>query len=158
MSTNFYLKRIPTEEETKKIVDKIKSEATPDNLKEILDDALYDATKASKCIHLGKRSCGWRFNWELWNNKYYECSLDSIREFVESQMRDGWSLVDEYGQKYTWDELMEEIDYNLNNGKYSDDPANIDTYGYHWGVLNEKKVVDKRTGIMLRFSRSEDFR
>lgn len=158
MSTNFYLKRIPTEEETKRIVDKIKSEATPQNIKGILDEALYDATEASKRIHLGKQSCGWRFNWELWNNQYYECSLDSIRDFVESRLNDGWSLVDEYGQKYSWDEFIKEIDHNLRNGKFSDDSSNIDTYGYHWGVQNEKKVVDKSTGITLRFSRSEDFR
>lgn len=158
MSTNFYLKRIPTEEETKRIVDKIKSEATTENLKNILDEALYEATEAAKSIHLGKRSGGWRFNWELWGNKYYQCSLDSIREFVESRMRDGWFIVDEYRNKYDWDGFIKEIEYNLKNGMFSDDPKNRDTYGYTWGVMNEVKVVDKNAGITLRFSRSEDFR
>ena len=158
MSTNFYLKRIPTEDEVKKIVDKIKSEATPDNVRYVLSDAIEEVDNIALEIHLGKRSGGWRFNWELWGNRYYQCSLDSIREFVESRMRDGWFIVDEYRNKYDWDGFIKEIEYNLNNGMFSDDPKNRDTYGYTWGVMNEVKVVDKNTGITLRFSRSEDFR
>ena len=158
MSTNFYLRRIPTEDEIKKIVDKIKSEATPDNIRYVLSDAIDEVDNTALEIHLGKRSGGWRFNWELWRNRYYQCSLDSIREFVESKVKDGWVIIDENGVKYDWDGFIEEIDYNLKNGIFSSDPKNRDTYGYSWGVMNEVKVVDKNTGITLRFSKSEDFR
>ena len=123
-----------------------------------MSDAIEEVDNTALEIHLGKRSGGWRFNWELWGNRYYQCSLDSIREFVESKVRDGWVIIDENGVKYDWDGFIEEIDYNLKNGIFSSDPKNIDTYGYSWGVMNEVKVVDKKTGITLRFSRSEDFR
>ena len=153
-----HLRRIPTEDEIKKIVDKIKSEATPDNIRYVLSDAIEEVDNTVLEIHLGKRSGGWRFNWELWGNRYYQCSLDSIREFVESKVRDGWVIIDENGVKYDWNGFIEEIEYNLKNGIFSSDPKNRDTYGYSWGVMNEVKVVDKKTGITLRFSRSEDFR
>ena len=67
-------------------------------------------------------------------------------------------IIDENGVKYDWNVFIEEIDYNLKNGIFSSDPKNRDTYGYSWGVMNEVKVVDKNTGITLRFSKSEDFR
>ena len=55
MSTNFYLKRIPTEDEIKKIVDKIKSEATPDNIRYVLSDAIEEVDNTALEIHPGKR-------------------------------------------------------------------------------------------------------
>ena len=127
MSTNFYLKRIPTGDDVKKIVDKIKSEATPDNIRYVLSDAIEEVDNTALEIHLGKRSGGWRFNWELWGNRYYQCSLDSIREFVESKVRDGWVIIDENGVKYDWDGFIEEIEYNLKNGIFASDPKNRDT-------------------------------
>lgn len=54
-------------------------------------------------IHLGKRSGGWVFDWDANDLKYYEPVLESIKNFIESNNA---CIVDEYGNKYTWDEFI----------------------------------------------------
>ena len=54
-------------------------------------------------IHLGKRSCGWVFNWDANELKYYEPVLESIKNFIYSNH--AW-IVDENGNKYTWDKFI----------------------------------------------------
>lgn len=56
-------------------------------------------------VHLGKRSYGWAFLWDLNNGEYYSPTLKSIEEFVK---KENATIEDEYGKAYTWDEFIGE--------------------------------------------------
>lgn len=105
MGTNFYLRR--------KIPDKKIYE-----LCNMMWDGKYESVRnffndeEVKDIHIGKRSYGWRFLWDHNNFKYFDPTVESIHEFLQS----GW-IVDEYGQMFTLDQFLEdEIKYALKNG------------------------------------------
>ena len=104
MSTNYYLKRIPTQEEI-------------DRTKELLDKRLiedvsscmfgYDETdepqsaqemirKMTEQIHIGKYSGGWRFLFHTHLNLYQE-EVSSVFQFIGEAVSSGkWKLIDEY--------------------------------------------------------------
>lgn len=112
MGTNFYLHRIPTEEDIKKIheaVDKLD-----------FDDAKYQMKLADKEIHIGKRSCGWQFHFDIHRNMEWEdCEdgmeippeefcLERVKEYIVEKIAEGWELKDEYGEVFTPEQFWEE--------------------------------------------------
>ena len=107
MGTNFYV-RIKASEQQKQALretfeDFIDRRSNCEFL-ELLEDF-------NKEIHLGKRSCGWQFLWNHNNGKYYDLTLDSIKEFVEANNGLVW---DEYGDSYDWNTFInDEIGYCL---------------------------------------------
>lgn len=106
MGTNFYARRIPTEEEWNAI-QKAAEERQLEKVKEL-------AAKANRRYHIGKRSAGWAFlfqareecSFEDESNVPWEDSLDSLKEYLS---RPDVEIEDEYGDKYTfaafWDEI-----------------------------------------------------
>lgn len=115
MGTNFY-KVIPyTEEEKIKIKDIYNrlADSLIENGKEswIIREELEDLSH--HCIHLGKRSCGWQFLWNHNNGKYYDVNIGSIKEFLESP----GPIMDEYGEKFTVEEFLED---ELKNALWGD--------------------------------------
>ena len=101
MSTNYYVKRKPTL-------------AEKDNISNLIESGLFK--KASKelqqfpfePIHLGKSSGGWRFLFNANEFRYYH-DLDSLFKFLQTV-----SIIDEYDQEWTYQELMELVDINKN--------------------------------------------
>ena len=82
-----------------------------------LDDLVYDwgEIKGETKIHLGKRSFGWAFLWDLNGMKYYKPSLRSIISFIKENNA---VIEDEYGREITLDEFLnDEIGYCLRPGE-----------------------------------------
>lgn len=99
MGTNFYHKTPLTKKEIQHLKDSITEDPDLTNLKELIE--VY--SEKNKVIHLGKRSAGWQFLWNLNNKLFYDSNLKSIRKFLEHA--GGW-IEDEYGDKYTIDEFF----------------------------------------------------
>lgn len=102
MSTNYYLKRIPTKEEIQQchqLLDKRKIDS----------DDLYNEGYGAPClesvlttmtekIHLGKYSGGWRFLFRT-NSSLYEKSISSCMDYLTRSIKSGlWRICDEYGE------------------------------------------------------------
>lgn len=148
MSVNYYIKRIPKKEEVVE-VQKVINSATPDNICEVMHDQMEYVDYISQYIHIGKQTNGWRFLWELWDNKYYDCSLKSIKEFLSKKISEGWEIQNEYEEKFTVDEFFNEIDPYLRAGDYG-----MNTYYSNMYKLE----YDNDLNDNLRFSLNKDFR
>lgn len=101
MGTNFYYKIPLKKREIQEFKDAITEDPDFDKLESLI--AFYSPRK----IHLGKRSAGWQFLWDYHQGKYYEASLKSIREFLETK---GGYIVNEYGEKFSTDQFFKEIE------------------------------------------------
>ena len=102
MGTNFYYK-IPLK---KREIEDLKNSITEDPALTELKDLMYTYTE-DKEVHLGKRSAGWQFLWDLNEGKYYGGNLESIKHFLETA--GGW-IENEYGEKFSiGDFLYKEI-------------------------------------------------
>lgn len=102
MGTNYYLKRIPTEDEIAqchKLLDERKIEYD-DVYKEDFGSPYLEAEleKITEKIHIGKKSCGWRFLFQIHKDLYGK-SIQSCLDFIENQTKTGmWKFIDEYGE------------------------------------------------------------
>lgn len=108
MGTNFYARRIPTQEEIAALHKRVDEVAA--GICSVAD--ITDVIESSNDIHLGKRSAGWQFIWE-YHPECYSDNLESIKKFLS---RDDIMIIDEYGTKFSLDEFLnEEIGYCLYN-------------------------------------------
>lgn len=127
MGTNFYARIIPKEEDKQKLIDAINNDK--DDLIEDLASELYghrnEYTRKGNKIHLGKRSCGWKFLWNPNVIKYYDGYIDpETKEYVsvvkydrlypltkqgitEFVMREDIIITDEYGEQQDPKEFLE---------------------------------------------------
>lgn len=119
-----------------------------------------------RCIHLGKSSGGWQFLWEHHDGKYYDVTLESIKEFLA---REG-EIFDEYGNEFSAKEFIEEIECKLyksekycnaelfhkerpNEPYYSCTPKDVEIRGKVY--KSDKFLEFENDG--LRFSATGDF-
>ena len=119
MGTNFYAKmnmHARDKEHIKHYIESLSSALASNNVSKFgdaLDDLVYDwgEVKQETIVHLGKRSSGWAFLWDLNNMKYYKPTLESIISFI----RESDAVIeDEYGAAFTLDEFLnDEIGYCL---------------------------------------------
>lgn len=152
MGTNFYLKRIPTKEEIDEIKEKL------DNSE--FEEAIGLIQEHTREEHIGKRSCGWQFHFDLSKPQYpgdvssngmdippEEFSLEMLKKYIQSHLMENWKLMDEYNQTFTEQEFFEEeVGDSLYQGeKYH----NMDTYSKkypertcHWGKNTEYTSPD----------------
>lgn len=108
MGTNFYARRIPTQEEVAALHKHVEDIAA--GIYSI--SSMPEGIEMDDDIHLGKRSAGWQFNWE-YHPEYYADNLKSIMKFLS---RDDIVIVDEYNTKFSLDEFFnKEIGYCLYN-------------------------------------------
>ena len=129
MGTNYYLKRIPTQEEidkTKQLLDerKIESHAGRWNwsLEEdpTVEDMIHEMTKE---IHIGKQSGGWQFCFRT--NDEYGQSYKEVFDFILNAIRSmKWKFIDEYGEVVNYDKFVNMVYNNKNEW-------NIFTYPEH---------------------------
>ena len=126
MGTNFYARIIPKEEDKQKLLDAINN-----NQYDVIEDftsELYGKRdqyyRRGNVIHLGKRSCGWKFLWNpnvikyvdkynRRNKKYipvyeydyvYPLTKQGITDFCN---RKDVIITDEYGERYTPKDFLE---------------------------------------------------
>ena len=102
MGTNFYIR--------KKLNDTEK-----EMIKKLIDEDKYDEAKElfPKKIHIGKRSCGWKFLWDVHNFNYFDPTPQSLIDFT----RDWGQIEDEYGEEFTFDQFWnDEIKNFLDSG------------------------------------------
>lgn len=109
MGTNYYLRRIPTKEEIAqchKLVDERKFEYM-DVMNEKYGAPYLETVleKITEKIHIGKKSCGWRFLFQIHNDLYGK-SIQSCIEFLKRQTGTGmWRFIDEYGEEISIDDF-----------------------------------------------------
>lgn len=109
MSTNFYMRRIPTEEDKTTIREL--ADAQEYRMLSRFVDKLLDP------IHLGKWSCGWKFIWNHNNGKYFNpCSKESLFEFLRNP---NYEIYDENGTTYTPDSFLQAVE------EWDNSPRNI---------------------------------
>lgn len=119
MGTNFYakIKMLPrSKARIESYVEDMREAVSKEDFVKFsntLDDLVYDwgEIKGESEIHLGKRSYGWAFLWDLNGMKYYKPSLRSIISFIK---KNNAVIVDEYGSEFTLNEFLnDEIGYCL---------------------------------------------
>lgn len=94
MGTNFYLRKKISEDRKRALIDHIEN----DRYDEAADE-LYGIQKDHE-IHIGKRSCGWKFLWDSHDFRYFDPNMDSVREWLRTG-----TICDEYGTTYTYDQF-----------------------------------------------------
>jgi hypothetical protein len=165
MGTNYY--RIPKAEEmeAKKVllIQQVTNiELTPSNIEREFrvqkedswdSESPWDVFLQGTCIHLGKRSGGWKFCWNFHKNKYYS-NKEELLNFIRSGR-----VVDEYGEEWEVEKFIEmalnwgEPDGQILNEAYRK-RERANGHGYFW-LENEKHddlIIDG-----LRVSSSVDF-
>lgn len=78
-------------------------------------------------LHIGKRSCGWKFDF-AWNNFK---SINEVREKLKNQ-----TIIDEYDRTYTYEEFMKIVE-ELQSGKTHADGTHacfISVDGYDFAI------------------------
>lgn len=104
MGTNFYCKRIPTQEQLNSIAKLVVSKQ--------IDEAIDKLNEVNEKIHICKCSCGWQVGFDHNNGEYYQPTRKSLEEFLSQP---GTVIIDEYNNEYSYDEFWKEIDeHNAN--------------------------------------------
>ena len=104
MGTNFYCKRIPTQEQLNSIADLVVNKK--------IDEAIDKLHEVDKEIHICKRSYGWQIGFDHNNGEYYQPTRKSLEEFLSQP---DIKIIDEYKNEYTYEEFWKEIDkHNAN--------------------------------------------
>ena len=99
MGTNFYCKRIPTQEQLNSIAKLVVSKQ--------IDEAIDKLNEVNEKIHICKCSCGWQVGFDHNNGEYYQPTRKSLEEFL---LQPGTVIIDEYNNEYSYDEFWKEID------------------------------------------------
>ena len=113
MSTNNYLKRIPTEDEIAqchKLLDERKIECCDICDEEYGTPYLQDVLgKMTEQIFIGKFSDGWRFLFRSHTDLYAK-NIQSCLEYLQRQLDTGlWRVMDEYGKNISLANLEKKI-------------------------------------------------
>jgi hypothetical protein len=161
MGTNFYCKRIPTQDQLNEIADLV--------INRTIDEAIDKLHEVNKQIHICKRSSGWQIGFDHNNGEYWQPTRKSLEEFLSQS---NILIVDEYKKEYTYEEFWKEIDeHNAdpnNNWDSASDIAYNTMHGYRTWICKEdiKKVkelfnIDTNTNDFtvdgLRFNVFTDF-
>lgn len=127
MGTNFYARIIPKEEDKQKLIDAINNNQYDiiENLASELYGRRNEYTRKGNEIHLGKRSCGWKFLWNPNVIKYYDGYIDPETkdyidvvkyDYVYPLTKQGITdfcnrkdiiIYDEYGEQFNPEEFLE---------------------------------------------------
>lgn len=99
MGTNFYCKRIPTQDQLNSIADLVVNKK--------IDDAIDKLHEVNKEIHICKRSSGWQIGFDHNNGEYWKPTRQSLEEFLSQS---DIMIIDEYKKEYTYEEFWKEID------------------------------------------------
>lgn len=124
MGTNYYLKRIPTQEEiekAKKLLDegKIESQSSYFGYNPEYDMAAEDViAEMTKEIHIGKSSYGWQFVFRT-NNEYYPSTYKDVINFIKESIESGkWKFIDEYGSNISIEDFENTVSSHKDGYNY----------------------------------------
>lgn len=110
MGTNYYLKRIPTQDEidlAKKLLDERKLESNEFS-NEISMVSLLD--QMTQSIHIGKSSAGWEFTYRIHDELYPRLSSQCF-EFIRNSVESGrYKLINEYGDDIDIDDFIKMVE------------------------------------------------
>ena len=110
----------------------------------------WDEFVEGTCVHLGKRSSGWRFCWNFHDNRYYQ-DRASLLAFVRS----GW-VVDEYGESWATERFIEmALEWGEPDGLTAD-AEYFNTTEHHAWMSNPEAYHDREVDG-LRVSASTEF-
>lgn len=118
MGTNYYARILPTLEEKenlKKLIDSDDFYAIEKEVQRLYGESTeYD--KGAE-VHLGKRSCGWKFLFNPNYERYYKLTKEGLKEFLN---KPNVIIYSEY--------------FNSDNGimEYTDDPDKANSKEYLW--------------------------
>lgn len=131
MGTNVYavIKNVYTDDAFDKI-SKLAQEHNINKLHEYID-SLYKENE-NNTIHIGKRSCGWKFLFNHNNWKYYDYTKESINKFLKSC----FIIKNEYDEKITVEEFWKEYVDDFKSGFSGKDYAEYEL----------KRAYDKADG------------
>ena len=90
MGTNYYIKRKLSDNQKQIIIDKL--------MKDEYEDVHF---MLPENIHIGKRSSGWKFLWDVHGFKYFNPTKESIFDFLKSG-----TIIDEYRQEVSFDDFI----------------------------------------------------
>lgn len=107
MGTNYYLKRIPTEEDVNKMQTLLKEGEYAD-----LEKTL--AEEINKEIHICKCSCGWQTCFDHNWGDYWKPDRKSLEEWLS---KPNYYIEDEYGEKITAEDFWKMVDERNANPK-----------------------------------------
>ena len=126
MGTNYYARILPKKEDRLKLINLIVNDKS-DEIMELASE-LYggrnEYTRKGNIIHLGKRSCGWKFLWNPNVIRYADGYFDENKEYVlvykydyvypltkqgitDFVMREDVIITDEYGERQDPKEFLE---------------------------------------------------
>lgn len=108
MGTNFYCRRIPTQDQLNEIADLVCNQQ--------IDDAIDKLHEVNKQIHICKRSGGWQIGFDHNNGEYWQPTRESVNAFISQS---DITIFDEYKKEYTVEEFWNEIDEH-NRDPYND--------------------------------------
>jgi len=122
MGTNYYFKK----KDSSKIMKMIEENCFYDK------DYLYDLERKLTELHIGKSSGGWR---PLFQKTKYYSSISELENFYNKN-KDNLTILDEYGDEFSWDMLAIEL---INWNQYSNvkdhnglEGCYKDIYNYDW--------------------------
>ena len=170
MGTNFYARIIPKEDEKNELINKIVNNKF-DEIEDLASE-LYGKrdqyTRKGNVIHLGKRSCGWKFLWNPNVIKYWDSHMDpETKEYVsvvkydyvypltkqgitEFVMREDVIITDEYGEQQDPKEFLEmAFSWGESDGwtgkTYEEDPrSGPSSYrNYYWSEKYQRGMHTK---------------
>lgn len=93
MGTNYYIKRKLSDNQKQIIIDKL--------MKDEYEDVHF---MLPENIHIGKRSSGWKFLWDVHGFKYFNPTKESIFDFLKSG-----TIIDEFRQEVSFDDFINNI-------------------------------------------------
>jgi hypothetical protein len=182
MGTNFYARIIPKADEKQKLIDAINSDDF--KLVEELTQKFYGSRNeydgGGRNIHLGKRSCGWKFLWnpnvvKVWNSEECDYQWDYVYPLTKQGiigfvMRDDVIISDEYDEVLDPEEFLD-MAFNwctdgLDSKEYQTNPKYASSRGTYyldheinnfWRALGYEPEYYDFYSDGLRFSTSIEF-
>lgn len=182
MGTNFYARIIPKKEDKQKLLNAIDNNDY--NIIENLASELYgnrnEYTRKGNVIHLGKRSCGWKFLWNPNTIKYCDGYIDQeTREFVpvykydqvypltkqgitDFVMRDDVIIYDEYGEQEDPKEFLEmAFSWGQEDGytskTYEESQENSSYQNYYWSKKHQRGLYTQSDEMWLDLGYNVEF-
>ena len=108
MGTNFYCKRIPTQDQLNSIADLV--------VNGTIDEAIDKLHEVNKEIHICKRSSGWQIGFDHNNGEYWQPTRESLNAFISLP---DIIIFDEYKKEYTAEEFWDAMNEH-NRDPYND--------------------------------------
>lgn len=164
MGTNFYMKRIPTEDDIQKI-----GELSTQRLFDELQNYLAEMNEE---IHIGKRSRGWKFLFNHQNGEYFDPRhQESLKAWLDDPH---YKIIDEYGEEYTFEQFWQMIrdwdanprnkwdstsynEYERSRGNYYDTTCSRDIANRIHGMFGVRPLYYDFWLDGLRYSTSTEF-